>query len=140
MPFGPADLSQLVREKRKLTLPDVFPVNANQVSGLSVYASLGVVYAPLAAVSAALVLDLLDGIVARSQRNMSRLGELTDWASDRYSEYVIFGWLAYTTTPWLLLAPIVNTLITFALVRGAPVAVLPLRHILLFYLVAVRFL
>lgn len=140
MSFRLADLPRLVREKRKISVPDIFPVNANQVSGLSVYASLGIVYAPIAAVSAALLLDLFDGIVARSQRNMSRLGELTDWASDRYSEYIIFGWLAYTMTPWLLLAPIVNTAITLALVRGAPVAVLPLRHVLLLYLVAARFL
>ncbi|MFH1722317.1 MAG: CDP-alcohol phosphatidyltransferase family protein [Candidatus Altiarchaeota archaeon] len=137
--FSVSDFFVLVAEKRKITVPDVFPVEARQVSGLSVVASLSVVFSPVLALVSSLFLDFLDGVVARSKNSTSYEGGLIDWASDRYSEFIIFGYLAYLFNPFLLVLPVVNVVLNNVIIRGRKVYILPLRQILFVYLCGLYF-
>lgn len=110
------------------------PLAPNQISGLSVLASLYVVYDPIAAILAATLLDLLDGAVARARKIVSGEGELMDWAADRMSEYIIFGYFAWKISPIIMLLPIANTVINIQILRGKKMYIMPIRSALLLYL------
>lgn len=111
------------------------PVEPNGISALSVVASLGVFWNPVLALFFALTLDVLDGMVARARYGERREGKLADYACDRFSEFIIFGYYAATIAPLLAVIPIWNTLSAIrAVVGSGKIPVLPLRHLLLFYL------
>ncbi|MFC2154181.1 CDP-alcohol phosphatidyltransferase family protein [Candidatus Altiarchaeota archaeon] len=129
-----------LKENRKITAPDVFPFTASQVSAASVLASFGVFFNPIIALLTSLVLDSFDGVVARSQNATSRDGGMIDWASDRYSEFIFYGYFALQHTPLLILLPVANTLLNLSLLRGWKVVIIPIRFYLLAYLVITRFL
>lgn len=114
------------------------PVEPDTISALSVVVSLFVLLNPVLIITVVLLLDLLDGLVAR-RKNRERereSGELTDWACDRYSEFIIFGFFAIER-PVFLLLPVLNVILTLAVLRKKRGAViLPLRQALLAYLLA----
>jgi phosphatidylglycerophosphate synthase len=116
------------------------PVTPSQISGLSVYASLFVIYNPIAAILAATLLDLLDGAVARAKKLESKEGELMDWAADRMSEYIIFGYFAWKISPIILLLPIANTAINMQILRGKKIYIMSIRSALLLYLLLATYL
>ena len=131
-------IESVKRKRKRLTVN--LPVTPAQISGLSVIASLYVVYDPIAAILAATLLDLLDGAVARARNMASNQGELMDWAADRMSEYVIFGYFAWRISPVIMLLPIANTLINIQILRGRKMYIMSIRSALLLYLIAVAYL
>lgn len=110
----------------------------NTISALSVVASFGVGIAPLPAIAIVLLLDLLDGAVARARKKTeSKNGKIADKACDRYSEFVIFGHYA-TGNPLLAVLPVINTAMVLPAVKGRInkyALTFPLRQGLLLYLV-----
>jgi len=128
------------REEIKLD----FPIDPNKISGLSVLLSLlipflmlrGSILETTTVLFIVLLLDLLDGAIARGRKMDSRKGQITDWTSDRISEVIIFVPLALIYQPLIFLA-VLNIFLNFLVLRNKLV-VLPLRHILLivlFYMV-----
>lgn len=132
------DFIEKFREFRQRASVPNLPVNPNWISAFSVIVSFGVWWNPIIAIASALTLDLLDGMVAggAGRDGGSREGKLTDWACDRYSEFVIFGYFSTTTllTPALAALPVLNTIVTILAAGDRKIPVLPLRHILLLYL------
>ena len=120
-------------KKQRLRLEVSLPVDPSMISGLGVILSFGVFYHPIVTLTVVLLMDLLDGMVARARNMSSRAGELSDWACDRASEFIIFGYYALEN-PLVLLLPTANTLIACLLARGRKVIILPLRQLLLIYL------
>ncbi|MFH0860387.1 MAG: CDP-alcohol phosphatidyltransferase family protein [Candidatus Altiarchaeota archaeon] len=106
------------------------PVDPRTVSALSVLVSLGVIYNLSYTLVVVLLLDLLDGMISRGREMASRDGLLMDYACDRYSEFIIFGYLA-VSNPILLTLPVLNTLITFKNIEDKRFIILPLRQLLL---------
>lgn len=58
-----------------------------------------------------------------------------DWAADRMSEYIIFGYYAWKISPIILILPIANTLINMQILRGKKLYLMPIRSALLIYLI-----
>jgi phosphatidylglycerophosphate synthase len=126
--------------KERLKLKLNLPIRPEWVSAAGLLSSFYVVVNPIAALIAALALDLLDGMVARARGLSSRRGLLSDYACDRYSEYIIFGYYGLAS-PAVLLLPALNTLLTFMVLKKRNgFYVLPLRQILLLYLIALKLL
>jgi phosphatidylglycerophosphate synthase len=119
---------------RKRIMIDL-PLTPSQISGLSVVASLFVLYNPIAAILVATLLDLLDGAVARARKQESKEGELIDWAADRMSEYIIFGYYAWKISPLIMILPIANTVINMQILRGKKLYLMPIRSAMLLYLI-----
>lgn len=116
-------------------LPNIDP---NILSGLSVLVSmlfvLFLVVSPLISMLfliAVLVLDLLDGAVARRYGKISKEGELADLASDRLSEGIIFS---VFFLPWFYLFVLNCLLSLFSVARGRRI-IIPLRHIFVIFYV-----
>lgn len=128
------DFIERFRDVRTRVLVLDLPLEPNRLSALSVVVSLGVRWNPVIAVSLALVLDLLDGMVARAKCRERREGKLADWACDRFSEFVIFGHYAATIMPALAVLPVLNALIAIQAALGGKIPVIPLRHLLLLHL------
>ncbi len=134
-----ADIIDGFRRWRMRFTMDV-PIEPDMISALSVVASFGVWMAPLPAIATVLLLDILDGAIARARKKTTeeseKRGKVVDSACDHYSEFVIFGYYAATVYPPLLMLPVINTAITLwgASRRGPDVHTLPLRHMLLLYL------
>jgi phosphatidylglycerophosphate synthase len=110
--------------------PDVDP---KYISLLSIVVSLLVLFfrqLPYLAliVFAVLYLDALDGHIARKYRRASREGHLTDIASDRMSELLMFSF-----NPLLLMAVYANILLSISNLKKGT-WILPLRHVYLLYL------
>lgn len=114
---------------RKLLKLDV-KINPTTVSALSVVLSIGAAYNLTYTLVIVLLLDLLDGMIARGRDIASSEGLLVDYACDRYSEFIIFGILAMRN-PLLILLPAVNTLLTLKNIQDKRYMILPLRQILL---------
>lgn len=127
------DFLERFRELRRRVLVLDLPIEPNWISALSVIVSVGVWLNPILAIFSALVLDALDGMAARGRHGESREGHLTDWACDRFSEFIIFGHYA-ATMPALAALPVLNTLTAIETARGGKIPVLPLRQLLLLYL------
>ncbi len=122
-------------KKTRKKLSVYLPITPRQISGLSVIASLYVIYNPITAILAATLLDLLDGAVARATGCTSKVGELMDWAADRMSEYIIFGYFAWKISPLFLILPIANTIINMQIFRGKKLYLMPIRSAMLVYLI-----
>jgi len=126
-------------KKQRMKLALNLPIEPEWASAASVLASAYVIFNPLYAVAAALALDLLDGMIARARNKTSRNGLLVDYSCDRYSEYIIFGYLSLKN-PLLLAIPIINTIMTYmVLSKKKGFYVLPVRQLFLVYLLALRF-
>ncbi len=115
------------------------PVHPDVFSILSVVFSFVVFYNAIAAIFAALLADLLGGAVARGRNIASRAGEVSDWVSDRCSEFIIFGYFAMAS-PALLILPVINIALNImvakdARIGGASFYVLPIRQVMLAALV-----
>lgn len=125
------------RWKRRTVRIDL-PVEPNTISALSVVASFGVWIAPVPAIAFVLLLDTLDGAVARARKKTENgNGKITDKACDRYSEFVIFGHYA-TGNPLLAVLPAINTAMVLLTAKGRTneyALTFPLRQGLLLYLV-----
>lgn len=137
-----ADIIGKFRRWRTRFMMDV-PVEPDRISALSVVASLGVWIAPLPAIAIVLLLDLLDGAVARARRKTTgseERGKVVDSACDHYSEFIIFGYYAAAGYPLLAILPVLNTAIALwgAGRNEKSIPALPLRHGLLLYLVLRR--
>ncbi len=126
------------------------PVNPDNVSGLSVLLSvLGAYfifksdYLPAALVLfTILVLDLLDGMISRGRKTDPGQGQIADWAADRVSEAIVFVPLTAIYSPLSLLI-ILNIFLNFLLLDDKlnnRLAVLPLRHVLLTWLLYTVFI
>lgn len=115
-----------------MPLPNVSP---NALSGLSIVFSLlfvltlGQPFVALALLVCALLLDWLDGMVARKYNKTSEEGYLIDVASDRFSEAVVFLPFFF---PWFFLFSI-NCLLAFLAVKRSKHIILPLRHVFLVF-------
>lgn len=117
-----------------LPLPDV---NPNAVSGLSIITSMLFVlfirlYPFIATVFllATLILDWLDGLIARKFGKTSEEGYLADVASDRFSEGIIFAVFFF---PWFYLF-LANCILSMVSVKRKRHLVFPLRHaFIIFY-------
>jgi hypothetical protein len=123
----------------KLPLPDVKP---SSISGLSVMASVAfaLVFRHSPAWAAALLaiiilLDWLDGLVAKKHGRCSEEGYMADVAADRISEGIIF---VQAFNPWFILFAI-NCLLSYASFAKSRHVILPLRHLFFIYLVLVLF-
>lgn len=121
------------KARKKLTI--YLPATPNQISGLSVITSIGIIYNPIASILVTTFLDMLDGAVARAKKLETKEGELMDWAADRMSEYIIFGYYAWKISPIILILPIANTLINMQILRGKKLYLMPIRSALLIYLI-----
>lgn len=111
-------------------------INPNIVSGMSIIASLLFVlvfrYNPLASfmiLFLVLVLDLLDGLIAKKYGLQSEEGYIVDVASDRLSEGIIFS---VFFLPWFYLFALNNALTLWSFNSRRHI-VLPLRHVFLLY-------
>jgi phosphatidylglycerophosphate synthase len=106
-------------------------ISPNQISWLSLFLSMptsilfraGLVEGALVLLFVVLVLDALDGFVARRRRIASFQGLIVDASCDRISEFVIF----YSFPLWTGLA-VVNCWVTLWRLRRRQVSILPLRH------------
>ena len=121
------------KARKKLTV--YLPATPSQISGLSVITSIGVIYNPIAFILITTFLDMLDGAVARAKKLETEEGELMDWAADRMSEYIIFGFFAWKISPLILILPIANTVINMQILRGKKLYLMPIRSALLLYLI-----
>lgn len=54
------------KARKKLTI--YLPATPNQISGLSVITSIGIIYNPIASILVTTFLDMLDGAVARAKK------------------------------------------------------------------------
>jgi len=111
-------------------------VNPNLISGLSILLSLVfiLIQNQLAAVFVlllVLVLDYLDGAVARKYNTQSEEGYVVDVASDRMSEGIIFSLFFF---PWFFLFSL-NCLLSLLSVKKNIHIIIPLRHIFLVFIV-----
>jgi len=119
------------------------PIDPNKISGLSVLLSFPVAYFILknmfllaaSVLFLILILDLLDGAIARGRKINSYQGQIVDWAADRISEAIIFMPL-FTYYKFSILLVILNILVNFAVIKKKLV-VIPLRHLLLIWLIYV---
>ena len=123
----------------RLPLPNVHP---NTMSGLSVIASMlfllltGVSTAiALIFLTAALILDWFDGIIARKFGKTSEEGYIVDVASDRFSEGLMFTAFFY---PWFYLFTL-NCILAILSVKRKRHFILPLRHVFLVFYVLLLF-
>ena len=115
-----------------LPLPNVEP---SILSGLSVILSLGFLlvfraFPPfsLLFLLSVLILDWLDGLVARKFGRASEEGYFVDLTSDRLSEGIIFAMFP----PWFCLFTI-NCILSIVSVVKKRHVILPLRHLFLLY-------
>ena len=115
-----------------MPLPDV---NPNALSGLSIVLSLlfvltlGQPFIALALLACILLLDWLDGMVARKYKKTSGEGYLVDVASDRLSEAVVFLPFFF---PWFFLFSL-NCVLALLAVKREKHIILPLRHVFLVF-------
>lgn len=118
----------------RLPLPKI---NPNIVSGLSIISSLGFVLSlsesslklPFAFLIITLLLDWLDGLIAKKHSLASEKGYIVDVASDRLSEAIIFIPFFF---PWFYLFTINMILTMFSFVGNRHI-ILPLRAIFAVY-------
>ncbi|MBT3268628.1 hypothetical protein HN371_15845 [Candidatus Poribacteria bacterium] len=109
-----------------------FPFSATEVTRLSAWLCLiaagahmaGHVAWALGAILAALLLDTLDGVVAR--QNGEDAPEV-DWAADRFGEAVLVGPLAWRE-PWPVAAAYAAAYAANVFLPRLRIPVLPLRH------------
>lgn len=118
-----------------------FPLHPDTVSALSLIFSLLIFYNVILCLSIVLFFDLIGGAIARARNMASYRGQIVDWTTDRLSEFIIFGFLAINNSV-MLVFPIINAMINMLVVedfrvRGVPFYILPLRQILLGYLIFV---
>ena len=115
-----------------IPLPDI---NPNILSGLSVVLSmlfvlfLGYPQAAASFLGGVLVLDWLDGLLARKHNRVTEEGYLADVASDRFSEAIVFLPFFF---PWFYLFCI-NCMLALLSVKRRKHIILPLRHIFLVF-------
>ncbi|MCX6817969.1 MAG: CDP-alcohol phosphatidyltransferase family protein [Candidatus Aenigmarchaeota archaeon] len=115
-----------------MPLPNVSP---NALSGLSIVFSLlfvltlGQPFVALALLACVLLLDWLDGMVARKYGKTSDEGYIVDVASDRLSEAVVFLPFFF---PWFFLFSFNCILVLLAVKRNIHI-ILPLRHVFLVF-------
>ncbi|GEM_PF-4261495 len=113
-------------------------VNPDRISWLAVVLSAVFIfsrdlYVLTGALALVILLDWLDGAVARNMNKKGRkLGEATDVGCDRVSELMVFS--AY---PLLLPLVVINIFLSAQKLRVNLPIVLPLRHLMLLYLVGV---
>lgn len=120
----------------RLPLPRI---NPNILSGLSIISSLGFILSlslsesslklPFAFLIITLLLDWLDGLIAKKHCLASEKGYIVDVASDRLSEAILFIPFFF---PWFYLFTINMILTMFSFVRNRHI-ILPLRLIFAVY-------
>jgi len=124
----------------KLPLPNIKP---NIISGLSILTSMLFIlvlkYSLILAfilIIATLLLDWLDGLVAKKRNSCSEEGYMVDVVSDRLSEGIM---LIPFFVPWFYLFALnsILTLLSFAKSRHI---IIPLRHLFLVYFLFAFFL
>ena len=138
-----ANIFNDVKSFRKRIMKIDLPIDPNKISGLSVLLSFPVAYFILknmfllaaSVLFLILILDLLDGAIARGRKINSYQGQIVDWAADRISEAIIFMPL-FTYYKFSILLVILNILVNFAVIKKKLV-VIPLRHLLLIWLIYV---
>lgn len=124
-----------------LALAKRSPLSPNLISWLSVLTSIMVYFSfsiglnlsGIILLFSVLVLDLLDGLVARSKHMDSEHGQLVDAACDRMSELIIFSSepvILSRFNPWIFLA-VANLYLTIVHLKNFRVFILPLRHVFL---------
>lgn len=124
-----------------LVLAKRSPLSANLISWLSVLISIivyfsfsiGLNLSGIVLLFSVLVLDSLDGLVARSRHMDSEHGQLVDGACDRMAEFIIFSSepvIFSRFNLWIFLA-VVNVYLTILHLKDSRVFILPLRHIFL---------
>ncbi len=118
----------------KMPLPKI---NPNTVSGISVLTSLIFVLVlkyslvlSIILLAATILLDWLDGLIAKKHNLCSEEGCMADIASDRLSEGIIF---IPFFMPWFYLFALNNILAYLSFARRRHI-ILPLRHVFLLYL------
>ncbi len=113
-------------------------VNPDRISWLAVILSAAFIFFQdiriwTGALAIIIILDWLDGAVARNMQKKGRkLEEVTDIGCDRISELLVFS-----AFPLLLPLVVINIFLSAQRLRVNMPIVLPLRHILLVYLVGV---
>jgi len=117
------------------------PLSPNLISWLSVLTSIIVYFSfsiglnlpGIVLLFSILVLDSLDGLVARSKHMDSEHGQLVDVACDRMSELIIFSSepvIFSRFNLWIFLV-VVNVYLAILHLKNSRVFILPLRHIFL---------
>jgi len=126
-----------------LALAKRSPLSPNLISWLSVLTSIMVYFSfstrsnlsGIILLFSVLVLDLLDGLVARSKHMDSDPGRSVDFACDRMSELIIFSsepLIFCRFNLWIFLA-VVNLYLSILHLKNLRVIILPLRHIFLLF-------
>jgi len=126
-------------KKKRLRLKINLPIHPDAFSILSVALSFLVFYDAIAALIIVLLLDLLGGAVARARGMASYRGQVSDWLSDRFSEFIIFGFLALINI-WFLVFPVLNIVLNILVAKKARISgtkfyILPIRQFLLAVLI-----
>lgn len=123
---------------RSLNIPKVDP---NKISGsslvLSVFFPISMVYSRFLAILIlflVLVLDYLDGFIAREYGLDDQEGYIVDVAVDRVSEGLIF---LSVINPWFFFFAL-NNLLTIVSFKNKRHVILPLRHFFLVFLIFVE--
>lgn len=122
---------KLDRVGASLPLPNI---NPNKISGCSIIVSMFFVMLlrlevllSLAFLVIVLILDWMDGAIAKKYSRTSEGGYFVDVMSDRLSEGIIFSFFFF---PWFFLFSL-NCLLSLASVAIKKHFILPLRHIFL---------
>ena len=123
----------------RLPLPRI---NPNVISGLSILTSLLFLlvlnlsaWLALAFIMVTIVLDWLDGLVAKKHNLCSEEGYMVDIASDRLSEGIMF---IPFFMPWFFLFALNNVLALAGFTRNRHI-ILPLRHLFLIWFLVMLF-
>ena len=127
-----------------LRFPILKHVNADQISGLSLIfspiayllISNRAIIASIFTIFLVLLLDVLDGIVARAKGQTSRDGWIVDVSVDRVSEAMI----SLALSRIFILFTILNMCLALLSYHSKKHAILPLRHAILLALIAYYFL
>jgi len=98
-----------------------FPISPNVLTLISIflaimgayYIYINVIYMAIFFISLSLLMDGLDGIVARAQKKQTKFGAFLDGVSDRIVEFVIIFSLIFYTWPNQLFMQIMLLLILF---------------------------
>jgi len=136
--LGIVDKTRKGTDKGLLALP-LPKINPNIVSGMSIFTSIAFLLSfqfskPLAFVFIVLtlLLDWLDGLIARKHNLSSEEGYMVDVTADRISEGIMFILFPI----WFILFAINNMLTMISFTKNRHI-ILPLRHIFLVYFIII---
>lgn len=126
-------------KRYRLRLKINIPIHPDIISILSIIISFLVFYNAILTLLVVLFLDLLGGAVARARGLTSYRGQVSDWLSDRCSEFIIFGYFALSHKVFLIF-PIINIVLNMLVVKNVRIGnfkfyILPIRQILVAILI-----